>query len=81
MKFGHTLHINAKEIEVLCEALKMYQAGLDQKYAAKDFGDKSPQGAASYRCKVINMARTMEEIKRLPKPVASEVGKKPDVLP
>ena len=78
MKYRHSLEINGTEIEILNEALKMYKAHFDRIYADKKcFGESLSQGFHSYRCKINNMSLVFEDIKKLPKPVASERGKIP----
>lgn len=78
MKYRHSLEINGSEIEILNEALKMYKAHLDRQYVDKKcFGQTADQGFLSYRCKVNNMSLVFEDIRKMPKPVASERGKIP----
>lgn len=76
MKYRHALEVNAKEIEILNEALRMYKAHLDQLYDIRKCSQGTvDQGFLSYRCKVKNMALVFEDIKKMPKTVASERGK------
>jgi hypothetical protein len=80
MKYAHTLNLNAKEIEIMNEALRMYRKHMDKRKSEKSYGNLAEQGFLSYHCKVTNMAKVMEDIKNLPKPVASERGKIPEGL-
>lgn len=75
MKFVHVLHINAKEIEILNEALKMYSAHIDNRYNTNNYGTAmSKEHFSSYRCKVRSMATVMEAVKQSPKPIVSEAS-------
>lgn len=78
MKYVHTLHINAKEIEILNEAMKLYKEVCNQKMLRENFYPNNKEGFISLRSKVINMSQCFEEIKNLAKPVVSEAGKIPE---
>jgi hypothetical protein len=72
MKFKPTLHVDAKETEILARALQMYLSHLNNRYHAKDFNPLNKQSFESHRNKVINMLKVIEAMERAPKFVISE---------
>lgn len=78
MKYRHALEVNAKELEILAIALSWYKTRLDKFYCStKVTGRTIGKDFISYRNKINNMTLVLEDIRKMPKPVASERGKIP----